>query len=466
MNVVIDGVTYTPAGSQGGIGVGITTHNRPDILKETLSAFAKLCPDGTPIVVVDDGSDIPAADATGTATIYRHAAARGIPAAKNRCIEELMNLGVQHLFLFDDDTRPDSESWWTAYVDSPEPHLQYCWTHNANGSPVPKMDVLYRDSTLKAYGWSMGCMLYVRADVIDKVGGMRPEFGRGMEEHAEWSQRIHNAGFTSFVHQDLADTPGLFHAGDEDASVERSFGWTDRGELLLRNEKLRLAHIGSADHIEYRQPRNVVLTCYFTGQIDPQRGVAMTADPECVAALEDSIIAGRFVVLNDCFPDQDGYQRVDAPEVAYRQRWLTQWQWLRDHPEVRYCWLLDATDVRMLNNPFPAMKPGTLYCGWEPRIVGNEWIRDHGSAVTEWIDDNAQLPLLNCGVVGGDRTTLMRLCHTMNDLWASTRADPLHEMVFFNIAAYSHEPRVTGPQVTTLFKHNTATDPVSWFAHK
>ena len=81
MNVVIDGVTYAPSGSQGSIGIGITTHNRPEILKETLAAFAKLCPEGTPIIVVDDGSTIAAEDTTGTATIYRHPSARGIPAA-------------------------------------------------------------------------------------------------------------------------------------------------------------------------------------------------------------------------------------------------------------------------------------------------------------------------------------------------------------------------------------------------
>lgn len=478
-DVIIDGVKYVAAHGNARVGIGITTLNRQACLDETLRAIAKFTPDNFPVVVVDDGSTEPALsyDLDGRAMGWvRHETPRGIPAAKNACIEKLMALGVDHLFLFDDDTRPAGEDWWIPYVESKEPHLQYNWTHFAGpgSKPVPKMLVLYQDSKLIAYGWSMGCMLYVTADVVRRVGGMYPGFGKGMEEHAEWSQRIHNSGFTSFVHQGIPHELPAIYAGDEHGDVKRSFEWSDRSKLLERNELLRKSRITSTEYVEYRALRDVVITSYFTSQPDPQRGGKQWTD-DCVPILAPLITSlderdGYNLVLlhdvGDACPTGIESSCVDTPLVAYRQRWLSQWQWLRDHPEVRYAWLVDATDVRMLNDPFPHMAPGVLYCGWEPKIVGCDWIRKHSPDAAEWIDANASRMLLNCGVVGGDRQTLMSLCQNMNDLWARNNATPLHEMAFFNIAARGVDSLVTGPQVTTVFKTNTKTDTEAWWAHK
>jgi hypothetical protein len=201
---------------------------------------------------------------------------------------------------------------------------------------------------------------------------------------------------------------------------------------------------------------NVVLTSYFTGQVDPQRGVRLESDTEALAKLTASIQEpGALVVLNDCWLSTNAngfaYERVEAPEPAYRQRWLSQWQWLRRHREVEWVWLVDATDVVQLRDPWQGMEHGILYCGWEPHSVGCQWMRKTGRMETDWIRRNARLPLLNCGVVGGDRATVMELCMRMNDHWARTQADALHEMTFFNMSARAMNFR-TGPSITTEFK--------------
>lgn len=476
--LIFDGVKYVMAQDNPRVGIGITTLNRQACLDETLSAIEKFTPGDFPVVVVDDGSEVPAMVPSPLVTkLIRHAMSRGIPAAKNRCIEALMDLGVDHLFLFDDDTRPVCDDWWKPYVDSKEPHYQYNWTHfKMQGSkPVPKMSVLYGDSDLIGYAWSMGCVLYATADVVRRVGGMFPGFGMGMEEHCEWSQRIHNAGLTSFVHQDVPGSGELFYASDEHGDVKRSFDWKDRLKLLAHNEKLRMERFHLDRFVEYRTPRDVVLTSYFTSQPDPQRG-GKHLPVDCVpivGPLVDSLAGHNvgLVLLHDVdMPRPSGADVesccVDTPLCAYRQRWLSQWQWLRDHPEIRYAWLVDATDVVMLNDPFPHMLPDTLYTGWETKPVGCEWIRNNSPKAIDWINENAQRMLLNCGVAGGDRATLMRLCQRMNDLWLEHDASPLHEMVFFNIAAREAELLVTGPQVTTVFKANKNTDPYAWWAHK
>lgn len=467
--VVVNGVSYAPLESAVGLfGISITTHSRPDALAETLTAIDKFTPEGTPVVVVDDGSDPPAV-VPPWVTLVRHDVPQGIPAAKNACIAALMNAGVEHLFLFDDDTRPADDAVWDAYIDAPEPHYQYCWTHFAakNKAAVPKMTVLYQDSTLVAYGWSMGCMLYVTADVVRAVGGMSPEFGKGYEEHADWSQRIHNAGLTSFVHQDIPAT-GLIYASDEHGTVTRSIEWADRAQLIARNEKLRLSRIASTEYVEYRAVRDAVVTSYLVGQPDPQRSAPYPADLKAVAPLANSV---RDMVLLTNIPAPDTTMltpasleivQVEAPLVAYQQRWLSEYQWLRAHPEVRYAFLVDATDVTQLSDPFASMRPGVLYCGWEPKTVGCQWIRDNSPQRLDVVDALAQELLLNTGVVGGDRVSLMWLCRRMIQLWVP--GEPLHEMINFNMAVREFGSYLTGPQVTPPFKQ-PAVEP-AWFSHK
>lgn len=468
--VVIDGVGYVPESSRPTIGVGVTTMNRPEVLAATLKSLLAHTP-GAAVVVVDDGSPTPVEVPEGV-TLVRHDTPQGIPAAKNRCLAELMATEAEHFFLFDDDTHPASDEWWVPYLDSPEPHLQYSWTRFAkDNKPVAGMAEVYRDNDLVGYTHSMGCMLYVERRVIDAIGGMRWEFGAGYEEHIEWSERIHAAGFTSFTHQDVPTSTGLIYAADEHYAVQRSFSTEDRSALVERNAALRAQLFGSRDYVEYRAMRDVVLTSYFAHLPDPQhKNIKRPAEQSILTPLIDSVGAPDMVVLHNCFdrlPCEN--LRVSCPQSPYIQRWLVQWQWLRDHPEVDACWVVDATDVRMLNDPFPHMVTDTLYCGWEPTVLGCEWIRQHcPESLRSWVDQNSELMLLNTGVVGGTREVVMELCQRMTDAWLATdRADPLYEMALFNsIARRSDSALVTGPQVTTVFKSNIQSHPHSFWAHK
>ena len=476
MQVTINGVAYLPASLSSEFGVGVTTLNRPGIVADTIDAIVATVPKGTPIVVVDDGSTGRLETRHDGVKIIRHENNRGIPASKNRCIEELMQAGVNHLFLFDDDCRPveaSENNWWTSYIESPEHHLQFSWLNFSNGTPVSQMQSIYADSFLVGYTWSMGCMLYVSRKAVETVGGMRLEFGRGMEEHAEWSQRIHNAGLTTFVHQDIP-RKGLFYSLDENQSVARSFQWEDRAELLLRNEAIRIKHQQSSEYIEYRNQGNEVITAFLAQHEDPQRGSRWKPDPNAVVPLANSIHDRDqntgLTVLTDCLDSLDRGEivKVESVEQAYRQRWVSYYQYLRDRPAIGFAWLVDATDVLMLNDPFGSMQPGTLYTGYEPKTVGTEWIWLNGKEIENWIEENKSKTLLNTGLVGGDRPTLIKLCRLMNRMWCDyPKADAMHEMAFFNHVVYEHFPQhVTGPQVCTVFKSNATSDPVAWWAHK
>jgi hypothetical protein len=127
---------------------------------------------------------------------------------------------------------------------------------------------------------------------------------------------------------------------------------------------------------------------------------------------------------------------------------------------------VDATDVLMLNDPFGQMQPDTLYSGWEGTVVGCDWVRAHCHTVSHWVDAHANEMLLNCGVVGGDRATLMNVCRRMIDMWAQYGGDPLQETAWFNMVARDHHNLATGPPVTTVYKNHSTGDPHAWWAHK
>ncbi len=96
MQVLINGIPYEPASARSsGIGIAITTHNRPDVLARALEQHQKHLPPGAVVVIVDDGS-VPAAVAPESARLIRHEQSHGIVASKNASIEALIDAGCEH----------------------------------------------------------------------------------------------------------------------------------------------------------------------------------------------------------------------------------------------------------------------------------------------------------------------------------------------------------------------------------
>lgn len=215
--MIVDGVPYTPGGNVS-IGVGVTTHNRPEVFQETIRRIRE-CSPGVKIVVVDDASTKPVADAT-----FRFDQQAGIARAKNKCLELLDD--CEHIFLFDDDCYPLKTGWWEPYVESPEPHLMYLFTHWSSGDPVGDSEVIFEDDRHVAHSHERGCMIYVHCSAVDKIGGMDPIFGLWGGEHGDWSNRIHAAGLTSFPYMDVK-CPAI-HSMDQHGAVASSMSRRDR----------------------------------------------------------------------------------------------------------------------------------------------------------------------------------------------------------------------------------------------
>lgn len=224
------------------IGVAITTHNRRCLFLRTLKHWQNRLPADALLVVVDDGSDHPVPDIPGV-TVLRNRRAQGIAAAKNLCLAELAP-HCEHIFLSDDDCAPINPNWWKPYVDDPQPHLMHCWGRRR---------LIADDGHYTTWTWPRGVLLYVQRHVIDTVGGMRTEFGRWGGEHAEWSQRIHNAGLTTHPFTDLTvAAKGVWHALDYARTTPSTVSAEERRASADHRGAVAEKHAGSTDYVEYR----------------------------------------------------------------------------------------------------------------------------------------------------------------------------------------------------------------------
>lgn len=465
------------------IGIGVTTHNRRESLVVALENIKRFMPPDAKLVVVDDASNEPVPEAD-----FRFERNVGIAVAKNKCLELLDD--CDHLFLFDDDCWPKQEGWWKPYVESPEPHLMYIFRDFAvGGKTLHDIEVVYDDGVRVAYSHTRGCMLYIERRCIDAVGGFDPIFGKWGAEHGDYSNRVFFAGLTTFPYMDVPDSGKLIHSSDEHRTVVTTVPRHERKPYIERNEAILAERVGKAIYVPYKNAgrRNVVLTCFFTGAVDYQRNRQWDADASMLDPLINSLKAHNveYVILNDCFEDKPGFQRIqtgleNSPKLSpYWQRWIAYYRWLLDNPDVDQVWCVDGTDVEMLRNPFPHMEPGVIYTGDEQgQITRCRWMTNTHphNYLRELYSRHSKDTLLNAGLLGGSRVGVMMFLRWMLMVLQRNRGDAMKgkdrwidgsDMGGFNFVARMLMGRHIkhGPQVNTVFK-KYADNGVAWWKHK
>lgn len=488
-NVVIDGVAYAPVDApavaapdigahQPTIGIGITTRNRAAILDTTVSHFMEHWPPNAQLVIVDDASDVKPAWWS-----HRFEANVGIALAKNKCLELLD--GCEHIFLFDDDAYPIADNWWQPYIDSREPHLMRQFLDLAGPRKLGDVTELYRDDEHFALSGPRGVMLYFERRVLDAVGGYDPIYGKFGYEHGDLSNRIHHAGLTTWRYADVVGSGDLIYSLDEHEAVERSFTPSQRAEFVKKNAIL---HNDRRDanycaYVEYRTERKAILTAFFTQAKDVQRPGRAAPTADVLDPLIKSTSHEDLVIFNDArLPMARNIETVahDVRINLYFERWIAWLHYLMDHPEITQVWCVDANDVELLRSPWPDMKRGILYIGHEPHTVGSKWMVDNhrGKRLAKFIADNSRRPLLNPGVVGGDRATMIEFCQAVVSEYfdAETRvfhkkdvvAAGLADMGVVNYVAYERfgDRLEFGPQIVTIFKAYETDNTWSIWKHK
>lgn len=485
MQVTIDGVDYVPVSlASTRIGIAITTHNRPQVLANSLEQHRKHLPTGAVVFVIDDGSN-PPVKVPDWCKLIRHDKSLGIVASKNASLECLMESGCEHLFLWDDDAYAIADNWHIPYIESPEPHLAYQFLDLAGPRKINDMTVLYRDDKHVAYTGQRGVMLYYHRSAIEKVGGFDPVYGRGMYEHPDLALRIYNAGLSTWSFADVVGSEKLIHSMDEYEEGSRSIPRTDREALVNRNVAIynKRRDSGYAGYAPYRKQHNVVITTLLTSQPDPQRGMKMTASSDLLQLWAKSISGAKAVVIADELTGPpDGAQLVKVPTVAmspYFSRWLHIYQHLREHPEYGLVWCTDGTDVEMLREPWSEMEPGKIYVGSEHKTYDDQWMKanHHGKAYGDFIEQHRNEQLLNAGLLGGSREDVMEFAHCIirqhyliesHRFWKiETVPETKVDMGAFGMVAKSFGDKVvTGPKVHTIFKSEGIGKELAWWKHK
>lgn len=485
MQVTIDGVPYAPVNnSRSAIGIAITTHNRPEVLQRAIEQHMKHIPSGALVVVIDDGSK-PAAVVPDNVKLIRHEQSCGIVASKNASLTALVDAGCEHLFLWDDDAWPIADNWHLPYIESPEPHLAYQFLDLAGRNKLNDMAVLYRDDKHIAYTGQRGVMLYFHRSAIEKVGGFDTVYGRGMYEHPDLALRIYNAGLSTWAFADVVGSEKLIHSMDEYEEVARSIPRPERESLAKTNARIYSARrdSGYSGYAPYRQQNDVVITSLLTSQPDPQRKVNMAADASLLQLWARSIRGAKGVVLADelnTAPEGVTLQSVPRLNMSpYFARWLHIYQHLRSHPEYRFVWCTDGTDVEMLREPWTEMEPGKIYVGSEHKTYADEWMKvnHHGSAYQQFLEQHRDEPLLNAGLLGGSREDVMEFAHRIIRLYYLIESHRFWEMEIapatlvdmgaFGIVAKSFGDRiVTGPRIHTVFKTDGLGKEVAFWRHK
>ncbi|UCR74464.1 glycosyltransferase [Mycobacterium phage Ritam007] len=468
MNVIIDGVTYTPETTQvPNIGVAVTVRNRHDTTRDCLKQLRDHTPTGVPIFIVDDASQPPFDEAD-----KRFDTNVGIPAAKNASLELLMDAGVEHLFLFDSDCYPIVDDWWKPFVDSPEPHLSAQFADLAGDRKLGDITVLYEDDQHQAWSGQRGYCLYYHRSVIEAVGGFDLIYSPGLYEHSDLANRIFEQGFTTWRYASPKDSHLLIESLDRTSSVDRT-PLPQRQTLTTRNAEIHNRR--RDEHYDgyhpYREPRNVILTCLYTGRPDPQRNKHLAADHTLLNTLTVSAKPHPVVVLHDQLQvaDHDNVTYVQAPNTVnvYFQRWINAYNWLRAN-NIDNVLICDGTDVEILK---PAdlfnIPPGKLLVGSEHQVVGCDWMRNNhpDPRVQAFINEHPNHTLLNAGVLAGTKPLVMNVLRDIIHTWADVEIRQFHrksegngvgDMGIFSMVLHTkHADRlIYGPHVTTMFKGN------------
>lgn len=454
------------------IGIGVTEHNRPEVLEMFLKNIKKYMPENAKLVIVDDASDIPVKNAT-----YRFEENAGIARSKNKCLELLQD--CKHIFLFDDDCWPKTKNWWKPYVESREPHLCYIFKDFID-RPANDCRIVYEDSKLIGYSHARGCMFYIENRVLDVVGGMDSRYKRWGYEHVDYSNRIYNAGLTRFRFQDVPDSFKLIYSMDEHVAVNSTVTVPERMAHLKEMKQHFENSWTSREYCNYRSEggpqvgNNIILTCYFTGHEDTMRKITWKPNFKQLQPLIDSMHGQKLVILHDCFDDIETPENVELVRVEtclnpYFQRWASYHEYLLEHPEIEKVFCVDATDVEMLKNPFHDIVKGRLYLGTEPIQLYNNWMIAQHRNMIGFFRKNATLKLLNAGIVGGYRDDVFDFIHDINAEYFGKETQWGNEdMGIFNwVARENHNIKLsTGPHVNTRFKAYETNNKTAWFKHK
>ncbi|MEI7508922.1 MAG: hypothetical protein WCJ62_05590 [Flavobacterium sp.] len=243
--------------------------------------------------------------------------------------------------------------------------------------------------------------------------------------------------------------------------------------------------------------QNLVIAAHFTGLYDVNRNVTLNDDDfsiisDWAKSVYDLQLQG--IIFHNNFSEQTckenqnkyirfikvDYNKKFKPNVY---RYFVYNQFLKQQAQsIKNIFFTDVSDVIVLRNPFLETlylkNSEAIFCGDEPEILDNEWMRNHSKHLRNQISDYAifesnfkEQTLLNCGIIGGTINTMKPF---IEKLWAIHQQfncgnETLYtgDMGAFNylIRTQFNNKIIHGSPVNTEFK-KYETETSCWFKHK
>jgi hypothetical protein len=167
---------------------------------------------------------------------------------------------------------------------------------------------------------------------------------------------------------------------------------------------------------------NIVLSSYFNYRYDPQRkNVVWNNDVNSVMNLINSVTKNKvhIKIFHDCFDNIPNINYCEfikiKPDKNYTPnvtRWITYYNYLTNiNLPLEKIFMVDATDVEMLTNPFDYLQENVIYTGNEfdkkmndSFLIKNKRIKyikipDYLNIIKKNAD--SKKTLINCGICGG-----------------------------------------------------------------
>lgn len=189
------------------IGIGITTTpKRKHLLELCIRQIEKHSPFRYQLFVHDDTEG------------------KGVAFSKNECLRALQN--CEHIFLLDDDVVIKADGWEKIFTDSPIKHLMYLdnWGIIKQNSTL---NFYYADDgreprVLNFYSYNncAGVLMYMKKEVVERIGAFNESFGRYGFEHVDYSLRIHKYFNTEHPFLSPVHASQCIHSLDYDGPFE------------------------------------------------------------------------------------------------------------------------------------------------------------------------------------------------------------------------------------------------------
>lgn len=243
---------------------------------------------------------------------------------------------------------------------------------------------------------------------------------------------------------------------------------------------------------------DVILACLLTGKYDVNRNTTWQAnDYTMMAAWAESVIRQGLqgIVFHNHFSEEvcQKYQNeqlqfvritAESPLNPNVYRYCIYTDFLEKYgKEIKNLFVTDIADVVLLHNPFEQdfyhQHAGFVFCGDEPKLLNDEWMKAHNAHLRSKIEDFADFeanfedaPLLNCGIIGGQKDIMAEFLKKLAHLHLTYNSDNstayTGDMGAFNYLAYTQYQGLIkhGFPINTQFKGYETHRKDCWFRHK